>query len=54
MASSIDDRVLNFYDELFDRLFSEPFRAILTERRRLNPVIRQVEEAAEAASSSAV
>jgi energy-coupling factor transporter ATP-binding protein EcfA2 len=53
MPSSIDDQVLDFYGELFERLFSEPFRKILTaDRRRLNVVIRQVEDASDAASSS--
>lgn len=52
MSSSVDDRVLGFYGELFDCLFSEPFRASISERRRQNIVIRQVEEAADAASSS--
>jgi hypothetical protein len=52
MSSSVDDRVLDFYSGLFDGLFSEPFRALISERRRLNVVIRQVEDAADAASSS--
>lgn len=52
MRSSIDDRVLVFYSNLFEHLFSEPFRTHISERRRLNEVIRQVEAAADAASSS--
>jgi hypothetical protein len=52
MPSSIDDQVLDFYTDLFDRLFSEPFRKLITDRRRLNVVIRQVEDASDAASSS--
>lgn len=52
MSSSIDDQVLDFYGELFDRLFSDPFRTHISERRRLNVVIRQVQDAADAASSS--
>jgi hypothetical protein len=52
MPSSVDDQVLDFYSELFDHLFSEPFRTQISERRKLNVVIRQVEEAADAASSS--
>jgi hypothetical protein len=52
MPSSIDDQVLDFYTDLFDRLFSEPFRKLITDRRRLNMVIRQVEDASDAASSS--
>ena len=52
MPSSIDDQVLDFYGELFGHLFSEPFRSRISDRRRLNVVIRQVEDAADAASSS--
>ncbi|NEP59466.1 MAG: hypothetical protein F6K31_21045, partial [Symploca sp. SIO2G7] len=52
MPSSVDDQVLDFYGELFDRLFSEPFRERIAERRRRNEVIRQVEAAADAASAS--
>jgi NACHT domain len=52
MPASIDDRVLDFYGNLFDQLFSEPFRTIILERRRRNVVIRQVEDATDAASSS--
>jgi hypothetical protein len=52
MSSSVDDQVLDFYNELFKQIFSEPFRARITERRRLNEVIRQIDSAADAASSS--
>ena len=52
MSSSIDDQVLDFYNALFEHLFSEPFRARISERRRLKEVIRQVEAATDAASSS--
>jgi NACHT domain len=52
MSSSVDDRVLDFYSGLFDCLFSKLFRAIIPEQRRQKIVIRQVEEAADAASSS--
>ncbi|WP_445633310.1 hypothetical protein NSTC745_04959 [Nostoc sp. DSM 114161] len=52
MPSSVDDRVLDFYAQLFEVIFSEPFRGQISERRKLNPVIRQVEAAADAASSS--
>lgn len=50
--SSVDDLVLDFYSQLFGRVFSEPFRGQISERRRCNVVIRQVEEAVDAASSS--
>ncbi|MEH1797505.1 NACHT domain-containing protein [Nostoc sp.] len=52
MPSSVDDQVLDFYATLFDLIFSEPFRGRISEQRRLKPVIRQVEAAADAASSS--
>ncbi|NER38116.1 MAG: NACHT domain-containing protein [Oscillatoria sp. SIO1A7] len=49
---SIDDRVLDFYGYLFESLFSKPFRTSIADRRKCNRVIRQVEAAADAASSS--
>jgi NACHT domain len=52
MPASTDDQVLDFYGNLFDQLFSEPFRSTIPERRRLNVVIRQVQDAADASSSS--
>ncbi|MBH8563708.1 NACHT domain-containing protein [Nostoc sp. CENA67] len=52
MSSSIDNQVFKFYSELFDHLFCEPFRRRISELRRLKPVIHQVEDAADAASSS--
>ncbi|KOP24520.1 hypothetical protein AMR41_20565 [Hapalosiphon sp. MRB220] len=52
MPSSVDDRVLDFYSELFEHIFSEPFRTRISERRRFNEVNRQVEATADAASSS--
>jgi hypothetical protein len=52
MPSSIDDRVLEFHGQLFDSLFSDPFRDKISELRKRNEVIRQVETAADAASSS--
>jgi hypothetical protein len=52
MLSSIDNQVLDFYGELFEHLFSNPFRNHISERRRLNEFLRQVGEATDAASSS--
>ncbi|MDJ0901412.1 MAG: NACHT domain-containing protein [Xenococcus sp. MO_188.B8] len=52
MTSTIDDLVLDFYYELFTSIFSEPFREDISDRRKRNKVIRQVEEAADAASAS--
>jgi hypothetical protein len=52
MPLSIDDQVLNFYNDLFDAIFSEPFRECIAQRRRRQEVIRQIEAAADAASSS--
>ena len=52
MSVSIDDLVLEFYEELFTDLFSDPFRDHISDRRKRKKVIRQVEEAADAASKS--
>ena len=52
MPSTVDDQVIDFYYDLFDHIFSAPFRAAIPQRRKRNTVIRQVEEAADAASQS--
>ena len=52
MDTSIDDQVIDFYYALFDRIFSQPFRARITQRLRRDTVIRQVDDAAGAASQS--
>jgi hypothetical protein len=52
MASSIEDQVVDFYHELFEQVFSERFRPQIAERIKRNAVIRQIDEAADAASQS--
>lgn len=53
MNTPIDDQVVDFYYELFGKIFSEPFRARLAaERRKRDTVVRQVEESASAASGA--
>jgi len=52
MLPSIEDQVVDFYEELFDRIFSEPFRSRIERRLRSKEVIRQVEASADAASQS--
>jgi hypothetical protein len=53
MNTPIDDQVVDFYYELFGKIFSAPFRARLSaERRKRDTVVRQVEESASAASCS--
>lgn len=50
--SSIDEQVIDFYYELFDHIFTQPFRPKIKERLRRDAVIRQVQEAAGAASQA--
>lgn len=52
--SSIDEQVIDFYYELFDRIFTQPFRPAIKERLRRDAVSRQIEEAAGAASQAAI
>ncbi len=52
MHGPIDDQMVDFFQKLFDTIFSEPFRSRIEQRLRRNQVIRQVEEAADAASQS--
>jgi hypothetical protein len=52
MHGPIDDQMVDFFQALFDAIFSEPFRVRIKERLKRNQVIRQVEEAADAASQS--
>jgi len=48
----ISDQVIDFYNDLFDCIFSRPFRPLIQERLKRNAVIRQVQESADAASQS--
>ena len=52
MPDRIDEQVLEFYYQLFDRLFSEPFAAEILDFRRRGEVERQVAATAAAASES--
>jgi hypothetical protein len=52
MPGPIDDQIVDFFNGLFNIIFSEPFRVRIKERLKRNHVIRQVEEAADAASQS--
>ena len=49
---SIADQVIDFYGLLFERVFCDAFRPQIEERLKRNKVVRQVEEAADAASQS--
>jgi NACHT domain-containing protein/NACHT conflict system protein len=51
-APPIDDQVVDFYQTLFDRIFSAPFQGRIKERLKRNAVVRQVQESADAASQS--
>ncbi len=52
MNTGITERVVNFYTEVFDRIFSEPFRSGISDTLRRRAVVRQIEESADAASQS--
>lgn len=51
---SVEDQVVDFYYGLFDRVFTQPFRARIGERLRRDAVARQVQASAAAASRSLV
>ena len=52
MLPSIEDQVVEFFNVLFERIFSERFRPRIAQRIKRNAVLRQVQEAADAASQS--
>ena len=52
MSTSIAEQVIDFYEGLFRRIFSDAFRPKISDRLKYNAVARQVEEAADAASQS--
>src|SRR5260221_14477767 len=54
MSLSLDDLVIDFYNALFERIFSDPFRAKIADRIRRNAVLRQIAETADAASQSLI
>lgn len=49
---SIDDQVLDFFNTLFEKIFSGPFESLIPQRRKRNDVVRQIEASADAASQS--
>jgi len=49
---SVDEQTIDFYYELFGRIFSEPFHPTIKERLKRDAVVRQVQEAAGAASQA--
>ncbi len=53
-SEGLDDAVIVFYDSLFGRIFSEPFRARIADLSKERAVVRQVEESADAASQSLI
>ena len=52
MPAPIEDQVVEFYYDLFDRIFTEPFSQRIRQRLKRDAVKRQVEESAGAASQS--
>jgi hypothetical protein len=52
MHGPIDDQMVDLYQNLFGFIFSEPIRGLISQRLKRNVMIRQVEEAADAASQS--
>lgn len=52
MQTSIEDRVLDFYNELFYKIFTEPSSQKIDTKKRFNEVKRQIESTSDAASSS--
>ena len=52
MSVPVEDQVVELFAALFESIFSAPFRAGIAEKRKSRAVIRQVDEAADAASQS--
>jgi hypothetical protein len=52
MATAVGDQVVAFFEDLFGRVFSDAFRPNIHDVLRRKAVIRQVDEAADAASQS--
>ena len=50
MPLPIEEQVIEFYYDLFDRIFTQPFSRGITQRLKRDAVKRQVEESAGAAS----
>ncbi len=54
MAAPIVDQVVDFYSALFGDIFSASFQQRITDRLKQKAVLRQIEEAADAASQSLI
>ena len=52
MEQSIDNLVVEFFNDLFQGVFSDKFETRIPQRRKLQEVTRQVQESADAASQS--
>jgi len=52
MASSVQDQVVDFYYDLFGRVFSARFQVAIADRLRRDTVVREIQTAAGAASQS--
>lgn len=52
MAGGVEEQVVGCFATLFDRIFSQPFRELISSPLRSRAVVRQVEAAADAASQS--
>jgi hypothetical protein len=51
-VSDIEDRVIDFFDKLFGRIFAHPFCGTIDSQTRRRIIRRQIEEAADASSQS--
>jgi energy-coupling factor transporter ATP-binding protein EcfA2 len=54
MPAPIEDQVIDFFHELFNSIFAEPFLDSISDRRRRNAVMREIEEASDAASGTLI
>jgi hypothetical protein len=52
MLPSVGDQVIDFFNIIFKRIFSDQFEVQIPDRLRRNAVIRQIEEASDASSQS--
>jgi len=52
MLLSVGDQVIDFFNIIFKRIFSDQFEVQIPDRLRRNAVIRQIGESADASSQS--
>jgi uncharacterized protein YerC len=52
MPAAVADQVVEFFDDLFTHIFADAFRPQIADVLRRKAVLRQVQEAADAASQS--